>query len=169
VIESFPLAIEVSVQDHYFLEGDRAVEEETWRVWVETWLTRLADYLPAAPSYELSLRLTNDREIQTYNANYRQKDRPTDVLAFAALEVEVPVDIDNLGKDPLYLGDLIISVETALCQAQQHGHSLARELAWLAAHGCLHLLGWDHPDETSLREMLSLQETLLNSVEIGDT
>lgn len=163
---SFLGSIEVSVQDHYSGGGESSIAESTWRDWMEIWLTELAEYLPPAPGYELSLRLTDDREIQSYNANYRAKDRPTDVLAFASLEVEVPTDEEIQRKEPLYLGDLIISVETARKQAGEQGHSPRRELAWLAVHGLLHLLGWDHPDETSLQEMLSLQEALLESVEI---
>jgi probable rRNA maturation factor len=67
---------------------------------------------------------------------------------------------------PLYLGDVVISVDTAHRQAQQQGHSLKTELAWLATHGLLHLLGWDHPDEESLMEMLNQQETLLQIVNL---
>jgi probable rRNA maturation factor len=166
---SSPLVIEVAIQNHYPVEADFSIDEETWCDWLEAWLTRLVEYLPPAPAYELSLRLTDDREIQTYNASYRHKDRPTDVLAFASLEIEVPTDAGRLGKEPLYLGDLIISVETAEKQALEQGHSPRRELAWLAAHGVLHLLGWDHPDETSLQEMLSLQETLLDLISIQNT
>jgi probable rRNA maturation factor len=66
----------------------------------------------------------------------------------------------------LYLGDIVISVETAYRQAQQQGHSLQTELAWLATHGLLHLLGWDHPDEESLQGMLYQQETLLKLVNL---
>jgi probable rRNA maturation factor len=108
------------------------------------------------------LRLTNDAEIQSLNAQYRQKDQPTDVLAFAALEDELPLLPDQ--DEPLYLGDIVISVETALVQAAQQGHSLQVELAWLAAHALLHLLGWDHPDADSLLKMLHQQEILLQTV-----
>jgi probable rRNA maturation factor len=62
---------------------------------------------------------------------------------------------------PLELGDIVISVQTAARQAPEHGHSLERELLFLASHGLLHLLGWDHPDDTSLAAMLSRQEQLL--------
>jgi probable rRNA maturation factor len=105
--------------------------------------------------------LTDDREIQSLNQNYRFKDQPTDVLAFAALEVDYP-QFDELNAEPLYLGDIVISVETADRQAQLH--SLETELAWLAAHGLLHLLGWDHPDDASLLRMLDQQQILLNQV-----
>ena len=80
--------------------------------------------------------------------------------------MSAPQSQEMLASMPLYLGDIIISVETAQQQALTQNHSLARELAWLTAHACLHLLGWDHPDETSLLEMLSLQETLLKTVEM---
>jgi probable rRNA maturation factor len=123
--------------------------------------------LPPASAYELSLRLTDDTEIQTLNAQYRQKNQPTDVLAFAALEVDSPQLPSHLQLAmPLYLGDLVISVDTAYRQAQQQGHSLKTELAWLASHGLLHLLGWDHPDDESLMEMLARQKTLLQIVNL---
>ena len=63
--------------------------------------------------------------------------------------------------EPLELGDIVISLDTAARQADEHGHSLVRELQFLASHGLLHLLGWDHPDDASLAAMLERQETLL--------
>jgi probable rRNA maturation factor len=84
------------------------------------------------------------------------------VLAFAALEVNFPQLPEEFSElEPLYLGDIIISVETAQRQSEQQNHSLDKELVWLAAHGFLHLLGWDHPDEESLLKMLAQQEVLL--------
>ncbi len=136
------------------------IAPEIWHQWLRTWLKHL--HLPPAPGYELSLRLTDNQEIQQFNAQYRHKDTPTDVLAFAALEAETPLLPEC--EDPLYLGDVIISVETAHQQAQQQGHSETVELAWLMAHGLLHLLGWDHPCESSLEAMLAQQEFLLHQV-----
>jgi probable rRNA maturation factor len=136
---------------------------ETWESWFRTWLETLRPDLPGN-AYELSLRLTDDAEIQSFNAQYRQKDQPTDVLAFAALEVDAPLPEALQSEMSLYLGDIVISVETAQSQARQQGHSLHQELAWLAAHALLHLLGWDHPDEASLLEMLHQQETLLQTI-----
>ena len=81
-----------------------------------------------------------------------------------------PTDDDDAGADPwaslgapLELGDIVISVETAARQASEHGHSLVQELQFLASHGLLHLLGWDHPDDASLAAMLARQEALLAS------
>jgi probable rRNA maturation factor len=143
------------------------VAPEIWQQWFEIWLAALAADIPPAESYELSLRLTGDGEIQQLNAQYRQQDEPTDVLSFAALEVEIPEPTDAAYSwEPLYLGDIVISLETAARQSQQQGHSLTVELAWLAAHGLLHLLGWDHPDTESLAAMLERQKILLAGVDL---
>ncbi len=155
--------VEVSVQACCTLPTTPESEEipiETWERWFSQWLQELQADLPPATAYELSLRLTDDEEIQSLNGEYRQKPQPTDVLAFAALEVDCP----QLEGVPVYLGDIAISVETALRQAQERQHSLTTELGWLATHGLLHLLGWDHPDETLLQQMLDRQETLLKSI-----
>lgn len=155
--------VELDIQD-CFSPSDPEIQAdigpELWQTWFESWLDILATDLPDAPSYELSLRLTDDAEIQTLNAQYRHKEQPTDVLAFAALEAEVP----QVAGVPLYLGDLIISVTTAHRQCQHHDHSLTQELAWLASHGLLHLLGWDHPDDDSLNRMLEQQQILLKAI-----
>jgi probable rRNA maturation factor len=162
-----PVQLEVSIQDCFFepdSASDAPISDATWQNWFSCWLSHLQPALVATGCYELCLRLTDDAEIQTLNAVYRHKDQPTDVLAFAALEVETPEIEEIQAAMPLYLGDIVISVETARSQAEQEGHSLQQELAWLSAHGLLHLLGWDHPDEESLMAMLSEQETLLQSV-----
>lgn len=143
---------------------DQKIDLETWQGWFQTWLDKLQTQLPKASAYELSLRLSDDPEIQQLNCQYRHQDKPTDVLSFAALEVNCPEPDELISMIPLYLGDIVISVETAQRQAQKQGHSLTTELAWLTAHGLLHLLGWDHPDENSLTEMLEQQETLLEAI-----
>jgi probable rRNA maturation factor len=160
------IVVEVSVQDAYFDAETALIAESTWEQCFLQWLQHLQADLPPWSGYELSLRLTNDQEIQTLNAQYRQKDQPTDVLAFAALEVDYPQSKEMQAAMPLYLGDIVISVETATAQALERGHSLAYELSWLAAHGLLHLVGWDHPDEESLRQMLDQQDALLQAVNV---
>lgn len=169
------LAVEVNLQDCFSTNLSTAnlgaeklsypIDLATWESWFQRWLETMYPEIPPANTYELSLRLTNDLEIQALNAQYRGKNQPTDVLAFAALEVELPrLPEEWLESEPLELGDLVISVDTAAQQAQRQGHSLQTELAWLATHGLLHLLGWEHPDEDSLIDMLSQQETLLKVV-----
>lgn len=147
-------------------DADTQITVETWEYWFHHWLEILQQNIPPALNYEIGLRLTDDFEIQALNAQYRNQNKPTDVLSFAALEVDCPQPTQMHASVPLYLGDIVISVYTAQRQAQQQGHSLSTELAWLAAHGLLHLLGWDHPDEESLEEMLAQQVILLKSVGI---
>ena len=166
------MVIEVNVEDCYGLTdasnrstggASGEISPEIWETWFGVWLENQAD-LPVACGYEVSLRLTDDPQMQALNAQYRQLDRPTDVLAFAALEVDCPQREEMQSSEPLYLGDIVISIDTAQRQAQQQGHPLKTELAWLAAHGFLHLLGWDHPDDESLTQMLDRQETLLRAI-----
>ena len=90
--------------------------------------------------------------------------KPPDVLAFAATEstIAMPTNLD----EPLYLGDIIISLDTAWRQAREQNHSLVTEIAWLTSHGLLHLLGWDHPDDRSLAKMLEQQAQLIQLLEI---
>jgi len=157
-MSSFPLA--VYIQQHSsqsFLPSTSC-----WEQWFQQWVNCLQDNLPWAKEYELTLCLTDDAEMTSFNAQYRHKNQPTDVLAFASLETPFPDWKGvNFRDEPLYLGDMMISVETAQKQAGQHHHSLTQELAWLAVHGLLHLLGWDHPDQESLEKMLAVQERLL--------
>lgn len=152
--------LELIVQDRY---QPITIAETTWVAWFGDWLQTPGLELPPANAYELSLRLTTDAEIQALNAQFRHKDQPTDVLSFPAMEVDFPQIEENMAGSSLYLGDIIISVDTAARQSLEHGYSLTRELAWLASHGLLHLLGWDHPDEPSLLKMLHQQETFLAS------
>ena len=150
--------LELTVQDLY---QPSTIDETTWINWFQDWLKTPGLVLPPADTYELSLRLTNDTEIQALNSQFRHLDKPTDVLSFAAMEVDFPEIEVEAGDLAVYLGDIIISVDTAVRQAPEHGYSLRRELAWLASHGLLHLLGWDHTDEESLLIMLEQQETFL--------
>ena len=164
--------IELNVQDVFSLNSEQIetsdpISSQTWKQWFQAWGKALISDLPVASAYELTLRLTGDQEIQSLNAQYRQKNQATDVLAFATLEWDFPtIHPKEDSLEPLYLGDIVISMKTAQQQAQQQCHTLKRELAWLAAHGFLHLLGWDHPDEQSLQKMLQQQETLLKFVSL---
>lgn len=151
-----------SVLDLYLqLNVPSPIESETWREWFEIWLQQLAVTCPC----ELSLCLTTDDHIRDLNREFRHVDTPTDVLAFAAQETLIPIGMVELSVVKL-LGDIVISVPTARLQAKAHGHRLSDELAWLAAHGVLHLLGWDHPDEFSLHRMLHQQRQLLAAIDL---
>lgn len=164
------MLVELCVQDYFNYSSlgkiTTPITEETWEEWFYKWFNTLQPDISSAPTYEIGLRFTNDAEIQELNAQFRHQDQPTDVLAFAELEVDCPQVAEMLVDLPLYLGDIVISVETANRQAQQQGHLLSTELAWLACHGLLHLLGWDHPDDESLSQMLGRQVQLLKTIGI---
>ncbi|GIP42032.1 endoribonuclease YbeY [Paenibacillus sp. J45TS6] len=120
---------------------------------------------------EVALTFVTDQEIHELNKEYRGIDRPTDVLSFAMNEsIDEELDIIyDLGENeaidlPEILGDIIISVETAIAQSQEYGHSIHREIGFLFVHGFLHLLGYDHQDEASEAEMMGKQETVLAEV-----
>jgi probable rRNA maturation factor len=140
------------------------IEAISWSEWLQVWMQSLNPENNLIQDCEIGLRLTSDRQIQLLNSQYRLLDTPTDVLAFAATESEIvlPSDIE----EPLYLGDIIISLNTADRQAREQNHSLTLELAWLSSHGLLHLLGWDHPDEISLQQMLKRQSELIQLLSI---
>jgi probable rRNA maturation factor len=114
---------------------------------------------------ELSILVTDDAELHRLNLDYRGIDDPTDVLSFAAEEERAgfvrPPDM------PRYLGDLAISYDRVVAQAAEYGHSEARELAFLTAHGVLHLLGHDHergPDDEA--RMVARQEQIMQLLEL---
>ncbi|WP_117169190.1 rRNA maturation RNase YbeY [Paraliobacillus sediminis] len=111
---------------------------------------------------ELSINFVDNREIQIINRNYRQIDRPTDVISFA-LEEMGEGELEIIGEDiPLILGDIVISIDKAKEQAEEYNHGLERELGFLTLHGFLHLLGYDHMKEVDEKKMFARQEELLN-------
>lgn len=122
---------------------------------------------------EVALTLVDNERIHELNLEYRGIDRPTDVLSFALnestdeeldilYEVEDESELASIGED--MLGDIIISVERAQEQAAEYGHSIERELGFLFVHGFLHLLGYDHQDETSEKVMMDKQEKVLQKI-----
>lgn len=107
---------------------------------------------------EVSLMLVDNPRIHELNRDYRGVDRPTDVLSFALKdETDEP---DSEFEDEM-LGDIIISVERAREQAEEYGHSFEREIVYLAVHGTLHLLGYDHEEENEKLEMRAKEEGVM--------
>lgn len=112
-------------------------------------------------SYRVSLTLVNEEEIHTLNKQYRNIDRPTDVLTFAFLEADV-LDLEDEVVD---LGNIIICPEVALRQASEYSHPYKRELAFLFIHGLLHSFGYDHHrSDEEAKEMFDLQNLILNTL-----
>ena len=118
---------------------------------------------------EISFTFTDNEGIREINRDYRNIDRPTDVLSFPMLEFgDDETDVEYETEDGLVLlGDIVISIERAKEQAQEFGHSLRRELAFLTAHSMLHLLGYDHVDDpVGEKMMIEKQDIALNALGI---
>lgn len=125
---------------------------------------------------EISILLTDDKEIQEINHNFRGINNPTDVLSFPAIEYERAGDfsfLDDLHEGyfnpetgELILGDIVISVDTAYRQAEEYGHSLIREIAFLTAHSMFHLMGYDHMSDEERVIMEEKQKQVLDRLEI---
>lgn len=121
----------------------------------------------------LELELVSPEEIKELNREMREIDSVTDVLSFPGLERVLPFDINAYSDEDIdpetgavILGEIYICRERAEEQAQEYGHSLARELAFLSVHGTLHLLGYDHVNESERAEMEALQDEILASAGI---
>ena len=125
---------------------------------------------------EISLLLTHNDEIHEMNLEHRGIDRATDVLSFPMLEFDHPGDFSIIDEetadvfDPesgeLMLGDIVISVDKVLEQAQEYGHSTKREYAFLIAHSMLHLCGYDHMDDEERKVMEEKQRAIMEKINI---
>ena len=126
---------------------------------------------------EVNVILTDNAAIASINEEYRNLAKPTDVLSFPMLSYETPGDFSVVEKMPeedcfdpdsgeLLLGDIIISVEKVIEQAEAYGHSRERELGFLTAHSMLHLFGYDHMEEEERIDMEAKQEAILSRLEL---
>ncbi len=119
---------------------------------------------------EISLSVTDNAGIRLLNHEQRGIDKETDVLSFPMLETEdgvLIVEDSDIQDNCVFLGDIVISIEKAQAQAEAYGHSLEREMGFLAVHSMLHLLGYDHetgPQEES--EMFEKQEMVLSALSL---
>ena len=102
----------------------------------------------------------NNDYIKELNKNYRNIDRETDVITFALEDDKTVISKVRI------LGDIYISIDKAISQAEEYGHSLKREISFLTIHGILHLLGYDHMNEKDEKKMFSLQDEILNKADI---
>ncbi|MBO9576559.1 MAG: rRNA maturation RNase YbeY [Sphingobium sp.] len=125
--------------------------------------------LIANPSLvEISVKLSDDAEIQGLNAAYRGKDRPTNVLSFPMVQSDL-LDAVDIGDDgETLLGDIILAHETCAREAQERGISLAAHTTHLIVHGTLHLVGYDHEEEVEAEHMEAIEIRALASLGLAD-
>ncbi len=125
---------------------------------------------------QINLLITDNGRIREYNKNFREIDRETDVLSFPNLEFDMPgvfqieenqeADCFDPDSGELILGDIVISADKVVEQAESFGHSTRREFAFLVAHSMLHLCGYDHMEEKEAAVMESKQESVLSALGI---
>ncbi|MBQ6464392.1 rRNA maturation RNase YbeY [Pseudobutyrivibrio sp.] len=125
---------------------------------------------------EVSVTITDDEGIQTINKEFRQIDSPTDVLSFPMIEyknagdfseIEENDDLFNPESGEVILGDIVLNVQRIYKQAEEYGHSILREYAFLIAHSMLHLFGFDHMTEAEASVMEQKQREILNILGIS--
>lgn len=132
--------------------------------WIEDLLNVAAKKLSVEKNAEVSITVVSNEKIREINREYRDKDKVTDVISFA-----IEDDEDDLLKEfdmegitiPRDLGDIFISYDKAVEQAEEYGHSVERELGFLMVHGFLHLNGYDHMTDEDEKRMFALQEEIL--------
>ncbi len=115
---------------------------------------------------EVSISIVDNSEIKNINKQFRHIDKETDVLSFPQLTFEEGEVADVNENDEIILGDIIISIEKAISQAEEYGHGLRREIAFLTAHSMLHLMGYDHMEPEERDIMFEKQEKILGNLGI---
>lgn len=144
-----------------FSDHTELVKDE-WYEQIEKLLNFAKQQEEISEDAELSITFVDKSEIQEINKMYRDKDKVTDVISFALEEDEPDIDMSEFDI-PRVLGDIIICTDVAQEQSESYGHSFERELGFLALHGFLHLLGYDHMNEEDEKEMFGRQDTILNA------
>ncbi len=137
---------------------------------IEDILKAVFEYENCIVNYEISISLVNNNEIKNLNKQYRNIDSSTDVLSFPMIDCHkkpnIPISdepAEEFGKE-LPLGDIVISLDKAKDQAENYGHTIERELAFLLIHGALHLLGYDHENTREESIMFNKQEEILRHI-----
>jgi len=134
------------------------------RALIRAWGNAMLEHLERSEA-ELSVLLTNDTTIQQLNRDYRQKDRPTDVLSFHFDGQGGGAHLDG----GWLLGDVVISLDTAWRQAQGRKRTLEAEVRWLLAHGVLHLCGYDHATPEEKRAMVAVTRHLVRTAKRAES
>lgn len=134
------------------------------------------DYVKCPYETEINLTITDNTEIQQINREFRDIDKPTDVLSFPMVDYEEPLDFSIAEASPgdyfnpetgeLLLGDIVISAEKVISQAEEYGHTVLREFCFLIVHSMLHLFGYDHIEDEDRAVMEKLQKEIMDAAGI---
>lgn len=133
---------------------------ESYKAIINKVLSQVAETYQLGEKDEMSIVLCDNEYIHKLNKQYRNIDRPTDVLSFALNDGE---ENPNTIEHVLW-GDIVISLDRTKEQAEEYGHGMERELAYLTVHGALHLLGYDHMEPEDKKEMRTEEEYVLSQL-----
>lgn len=150
---------------------EQSLEHGVTEGWLERIVGQCLSYENIDYGCEVGVTFVDDDAIRTLNREHRKLDRKTDVLSFPMLSDVRSVEKTDIDPETglVYLGDVVISVETAMRQAEEFGHSLEREIAFLTVHSMMHLMGYDHICESDRRIMRTHEEAVLDELNIKRT
>ncbi len=132
-------------------------------------LSAQGEMLTSPATIELSIRLTDDDEVRTLNAQYRDKDKPTNVLSFPMIQPDLLDAVTSNSDDgEVLLGDIVLAHGVCVREAEERGISLADHATHLIVHGTLHLLGYDHLGEDEAEAMEAIETDALASLGLAD-
>lgn len=150
---------------------DKIKVDEATEAFVVQIIEKVLSYEECEEEYEISISFVDNEEMRSLNMKYRGVDKETDVLSFPMAEFieeehEEGSEAYEYIEEEIVLGDIVISMEKALKQAEEYGHSLNQEMAFLIIHGMLHLFGYDHEDEATEGEIFDKQESILKELNL---
>ena len=127
-----------------------------------------ADWLTRPLCIEVAIRLTDDDEVQSLNAQYRGKDKPTNVLSFPMVQPDLLGALANTDDGEALLGDIVLAYGVCAREAEEKGISVVDHATHLIVHGTFHLLGYDHQGEAEAEAMEALETQALASIGLAD-
>lgn len=161
----------VYLEDESGYDFDFSVREQ-----LDKLISFVAEYIRCPYELEVSVTIVTKNVIHEMNRQFREVDRPTDVLSFPMMEYDRPADFEgeaflsSMAVSPdteeLVLGDIVLCAEVIHEQAREYGHSELREFSFLTVHSMLHLFGYDHMDEGEREEMEKEQRTIMEQLKI---
>ena len=145
---------------------DKEFKKQVKSIWLKNIARQIQTAEKVSVKSEMTLVITSDAKIHELNLKYLEEDRPTDVLSFPMNEHldAAPVFL-NISDGKVHLGDIMISYPTAARQAEEHHHSVEREITILLIHGILHLLGYDHDIPAHKQVMNEREKVILKYIE----
>ena len=159
------LDVLIDVDDERWLEWH---SEDQWHILLHTIIQQVINHIGFRAKAEVSILLTNDEEIQKLNKEFRNKDKPTNVLSFPNLTEEELYNVSKNAPHPAMLGDLVLAFETLLQESLIEKKTFLDHFNHLVVHGMLHLLGYDHETDEDAESMQEEEVVILKNLNINN-